>query len=85
MQSAEADAVDDELVRPLLVDLDAERAHRLHRRPGVGRAAEAADPALALGDGGDEHRPVRHRLVAGNGQVADDGTGWLDDRGTARV
>ena len=78
-QAAEADAVDDELVRALLVDLYAERAHRLHRGPGVGRAAEAADPALALGDGGYEHRPVRHRFVAGNGQVADDGTRWLDD------
>ena len=49
-----------------LVDADAERADRCDRRLGVGRAAEAGDARLAVGDRAEEHCPVRDRLVAGD-------------------
>ena len=62
---------------PSSVDLDAERAHGVDRRLGVGGAPEAADPALALGDRAEQHRAVRDRLVARDGDGA-------DERGPAR-
>ena len=50
-QPAQPDAVHDQLVRAELLDLGAQRAHGLQGRLGVGRAAEAADVRLAVGDG----------------------------------
>ena len=70
-------AVHDELVA-VVVDLGAERAHRGERRLGVARAAEAAHDGLAVGDGAEQQRPVRDRLVAGHGEVPVERDGRLD-------
>src|SRR5581483_7537476 len=68
-ETAKADTADDELVRGLLLHLRAESTHRLDRRERVLAAAEAADARLAVGDGAEEHRAMRDRLVAGHGDV----------------
>ena len=71
-QPAQALAEDAQRVVAVLVDRDAERAHRRDRRLGVGRAAEARDPRLAVADRAEQHRAVRDRLVARHGDVPDE-------------
>ena len=50
MQSAQADAVDEQLVVGDVVDLHAERAHGVDSRLRVGGAAEAAHASLPVGE-----------------------------------
>ena len=69
-QSAQAGAVDPQLVDVVLVDADAERADGRDRGLGVCRAAEARDPRLAVGDRAEQHGAVRDRLVAGHARCA---------------
>ena len=72
-QAAQADAVDDERVDVLLVDLDAERAHDAERRLGVAASGRSDDTTrLALAERADQQRAVRDRLVAGDADVAVD-------------
>ena len=52
--------------RPLLADTGAEPLHRPPRRVNVLGAEQAAHPGLALGQRGEEQRPVGDRLVAGH-------------------
>ena len=67
----ESDAVVD---RPaalaLALDRDAERSDDARRRAHVCAVAGAGDPALALGERGEEQGAVADRLVAGQPQVA---------------
>ena len=77
-QAAQAETVHDQLVVAELLDLDAERAHRVHRRHRVLRAAEALNVRLALADAAEHDRAVRDRLVAGHGDVTDDRDGRID-------
>ena len=58
----------DQLVA-FIVDASAERAHGSERRLRVSAAAEASDRRDAVGDGAEQQRPVRDRLVAGDGEV----------------
>ncbi len=55
-----------------LLDLDAERAHRVHGRHRVLGAPEALDVRLPLSETAEEHGAVRDRLVPGHGNVPDD-------------
>ena len=71
LQAAQSDTVDDELVVGDVVDLDAERAHGVDRRLGVGRAAEAEHARLPLADRAEQDAAVRDRLVARHDRVAD--------------
>ena len=71
-QTAQADAVHDELVVGDVLDLDAERAHRVHRRLRVAGAAEAVHARLALAERADQHGAVRDRLVPGHDDVPDE-------------
>ena len=59
---------------------DAERAHCIDRRLGVGRAAEPGDPGLALGDRTDQHGAMGDRLVARDGEMPGDPVHRLDSR-----
>ena len=63
-EPAQAVAVDAQRVVVVLVDRDPERAHRLDRRLGVGGAAEAGDPRLAVAQRPEQDGAVRDRLVA---------------------
>ncbi len=53
-------------------------ARSRNRRLGVGRAPEARDPALAVADRPDQHRAMRDRLVAREGEPALDRRRRLD-------
>ena len=77
-EPAQALAEDVQRVLAVLVDGDPERAHRLDRRLGVGRAAEAGDPRLAVADRAEQHGAVRDRLVARHGHVPDEARERLD-------
>jgi hypothetical protein len=74
-QTAQADAADPQRVGCRLLDLDAERPHRLDGRHGVRRRAEALDRDLAVAQRRHHHRPVADRLVARHGQLAGDRAG----------
>ena len=65
--------MNDELVVREILDRDTERAHRVDRRLRVAGAAEATHVRVALGDRAEQHGTMRDRLVAGHGDVADDG------------
>ena len=62
----------------LVLDLDAERAHRRDRRLGVAGAAEAADDARALRDRAEQDGALGDALHAWHGDVAADLGGGLD-------
>ena len=51
-------------------DIHAEPCQRCGGRGDVGPRSGAADDAASGRHGGEDQRPVRHRLVAGHGQVA---------------
>ena len=78
LQSAEPDAVDDELVVREVVYLDAERADGVDRRLRVGGASEAAHVRLAVGQRADEDAAVGDGLVPGHGDVSGERPGRLD-------
>ena len=83
LQSAEPDAVDDELVVREVVYLDAERADGVDRRLRVGGASEAAHVRLALGERPDEDAAVGDGLVPGHGDVPGERPSRLDSRSHA--
>ena len=83
-QPAEAHAAHGQRVDVVLLDLGAERADRGDRRLGVARAAEAGDTRLALRDGAEKHRAMGDRLVAGHGDVPDQGSCGLDTHRASR-
>ena len=68
----------DELVVGDVLDLDAERAHRVDRRLRVAGAAEAVHARLALAERADQDGAVRDRLVPGHGDVPDERSSGLD-------
>ena len=80
LEAAEPDAADAERVDVVLGDLGSERADGANRRLGVPRAPEAAHRRLALADPAEQDGAVRDRLVAGDGDVAGDRAGRLDER-----
>ena len=73
-QAAQAGAVHDELVVGDVLDLDAERPHRVDGRLRVAGAAEAVHARLALAERADQDGAVGDRLVAGHDDVADQAT-----------
>jgi hypothetical protein len=77
-QPAQPPTLHDELVDVRLVDLDAERAHRVHGRLGVARPPEALHVHRAVRDRPEQHRAVRDRLVAGHDDVALERAGRCD-------
>src|SRR5213078_3993227 len=77
-ESGQTPALHDKLVFRDVVHFDAERAHGVDRRLRVAGAAEAADACLAFAERADQHRAVRDRLIARDGDVADQRAGGLD-------
>ncbi len=69
---------------PCSYTVDPERAHRRDGGLGVRRAAEPRDARLAVADRADQHRAVRDRLVARDGDVPDEPRHRLDDQGVER-
>ena len=67
----------DELVVGHVLDLGPERAHRVDRRLGIARTAEAVHVRLALAERADQDGAVRDRLVAGHDDVPDQRSGGL--------
>ena len=78
-EAAEALAEHAERLGAVLVDVDAERAHRSDRRLGVRRAAEPRDARLAVADRAEQDGAVRDRLVTRNGNVTDEPRHGLDE------
>ncbi len=76
-QAAQADAPDDEVVVGDVLDLGAERAHRVDRRLRVARAAEAVHARLPLAERADQDGAVRDRLVPGHDDVPDERSSGL--------
>ncbi len=71
-ETVQAPPEDAQRVDVVLVDVDTEGAHRGHRGLGVGGAAEARDPRLAVAERRDQDGAVRDRLVPGDTQVPDE-------------
>ena len=82
-QPPEAHAAHGQRVDVVLLDLRPERADRRDRRLRVARATEPRDPRLAVRDCAQEHGAMRDRLVAGHGDVPDEGSCRLDPHGLA--
>src|SRR2546423_338797 len=77
-ETAQADPFDSNRVDVVLVHGDPECPQCGHGRLGVARSPEVPDERLPLADPADHQRPVRDRLVAGDGDVANQCRGGLD-------
>ena len=71
-QAPQPDAVHAQLLVAELLDLDAERAHRVDGRHRVGGAPESLHVRLPLAEPAEQDGAVRDRLVPGHGNVPDD-------------
>ena len=71
LEAVKTDTVDGEATKTVIINLHAERAHRLERGAGVGRITPALDLDGTIAQRADQERTMTHGLVAVDAQLAE--------------